>query len=122
MKKVLIVSLSLSLVFYSCASTGFLMAKPKVTMYQTAYPPKNENDPIDIYQSQKPDKKYIEIAIITCNDTNDKWNLQQIQKKAREIGADGVILIVKAGSYGVGNSTFMISEDYGITAIVIRYR
>ncbi len=109
-----------------CASTGFLMAKPKVTMFKDPYPPKSKSATIDIYMTTKPTQEYVEFARITVGDTNDKWCLEQITKKAREIGADGVIIIGKAGSYGVGvpigNSAYVVSEDYGMTAIAIKYK
>ncbi len=41
--------------------------------------------------TNKPAVEYIEFAQITCKDTNDKWSLEQITKKAREIGADAII-------------------------------
>jgi hypothetical protein len=116
----------LMLHLFGCASTGFLMAKPKVTMFGNAYPPKNNNATIDIYITAKPTQEYIEFARITIGDTNDKWCLEQITKKAREIGADAVIIIGKAGSHGVGipigYSAYVVSEEYGMTAIAIKYK
>lgn len=123
----LILTVSLLLTFTQCASTGFLMAKPKATMFgNVSYPPKGETAIIDIYMTVMPTQEYIEFAKITCGDTNDKWCLEQIQKKSREIGADGVIIIGKSGSYGVGipmgYSTYVVSEEYGMTAIAIKYK
>ena len=50
----------------------------------------------------------------------------EVLKKAREIGADGIILVGNAGSSGIGvplgYSTYVLSEDYGITAIAIKYK
>lgn len=110
----------------SCASTGFLMAKAKVTLFGESYPAKTEDAKIDVYMTNKPTQEYIEFAQITCGDTNDKWSLEQITKKAREIGADGIILIGKAGSTGVGvpmgNSTYVVSEQYGMKAVAIKYK
>jgi hypothetical protein len=109
-----------------CASTGFLMAKPKVTLFGETYTPKNEEAKIDVYITNNPTQEYIEFARITCKDTNDKWSLEQITKKAREIGADGIIIVGKAGSTGVGIPmgylTYVVSEEYGMTAIAIRYK
>jgi len=117
---------SLMLLFFGCASTGFLMAKPKVTMFGNAYPPKSENATIDVYMTTKPTQEYIEFARITIGDTNEKWCIEQITKKAREIGADAVIIIGKAGSYGVGiplgYSAYVVSEEYGMTAVAIKYK
>ncbi len=112
--------------FSSCASNGFLMAKAKVTLFDDSYPPKKEDAKIDIYMTNKPIQKYIEIAHITCADTNDKWSLEQITKKSREIGADGIIIVGKAGSSGVGvpigTSTYVVNEEYGMTAVAIVYK
>jgi len=127
MKQILILSALLSLLFCSCASNGFLMAKAKVNLYETTYSAKDENTHIDIYRTQKPEIKYIEIGEITCADTNDDWALKQILIKAREIGADGIVILGKAGTYGVGVPVGDImvysgSESYGITAIAIKYK
>jgi hypothetical protein len=114
------------LLFPGCASTGFLMAKAKVTLFSDAYTAKDETAKIDVYMTNKPTQQYLEFAQITCRDTNDKWSLEQITKKAREIGADGIIIIGKAGSSGVGipmgSSTYVVSEEYGMTAIAIKYK
>jgi hypothetical protein len=112
--------------FTRCASTGFLMAKAKVTLLAETYPPKFAETKIDIFITNKPPQNYIEFARITCKDTNDKWNMEQVLKKAREIGADGIMLVGKAGSSGIGvplgYSTYVLSEEYGITAIAIKYK
>ncbi len=114
------------LLFSRCASTGFLMAKAEVTLFGDSYPQKNEDAKVDVYITNKPTQEYIEFAQITCGDTNDKWSLEQIIKKAREIGADGIIIIGKAGSSGVGipmgTSTYVVSEEYGMTAVAIKYK
>jgi len=89
---------------------------------------------IDIYYTNTPDKKYEEIAIIKVGDTDDDWSLKQIKIKAREIGADGAIIIDRTGSYvsvtgmGTGTDSFSTSsgigagESYGLEAIAIRYK
>lgn len=116
----------LMLLFPGCASTGFLMAKPKVNLFGNTYPEKDVGATIDVYITNKPTQEYVEFAQITCNDSNDKWNLEQILKKAREIGADAVIIIGKAGSAGVGiptgYSTYVVSEGYGMTVVAIKYK
>lgn len=116
----------LTSLFSGCASTGFLMAKPKVTLFGETFPPKDEGATIDVFMTNKPSQEYLEFAQITVKDTSDKWSLDQIKKKAREIGADGVIIIGKAGSYGVGIpmglTTYVENEEYGMTAIAIRYK
>jgi len=110
----------------SCASTGFLMAKPNVTMYTRAYPPKAMGAPIDVYQIAMPDREYIEIAKISCGDTDDNWNMKQILKKARDIGADGIIIVGRTGSVAVavpvGKMAYAVDQGYGITAIAIVYK
>ena len=114
------------LLINSCASTGFLMSKPKMVMFAKAYPPKKMNESIDVYQTTMPDKGYIEIAKISCNDTSDKWNLKQILIKAREIGADGIIIMGTDKSYAgmvpVGKMMIAVKSDYGIVAIAIVYK
>lgn len=115
-----------ALIISSCASTGFLMAKAHVTLFGETYPAKSEDAKIDVYMTNKPTQEYIEFAQITCRDTNDNWSLEQITKKAREIGADGIFIIGKAGTSGVGipmgTSTYVVSQDYGMTAVAIKYK
>ncbi len=76
--------------------------------------------------TNKPTQGYVELGQITCRDTNDKWSLKQITKKAREIGADGILIIGKSGTSGVGipmgTSTYVVSAEYGMTAIAIKYK
>ena len=76
--------------------------------------------------TNKPTQEYEEFAQITFGDTNDKWSLEQITKKAREIGSDGINIIGKAGTSGVGipmgTSTYVVSEEYGMTAVAIKYK
>jgi hypothetical protein len=128
MKKTVFVFCLLSslILMTRCASTGFLMAKPKVTLFGETYQTKDEGTKIDVFITNKPTQEYVEFAQITINDTNDKWSLEQITKKAHEIGADGIIIIGKAGSTGVGipmgYSTYVVSEEYGMTAIAIKYK
>lgn len=90
----------LTIFLSSCSSTGFLMAKPEVLKYGQLFPVKDETEQIDIYSALLPTKEYIEIAQITCKDTEDDWNLKQILIKAREIGADGIIILGTAGNAG----------------------
>jgi len=101
-----------------CASTGFLMASPKVTLFSTAYPPKPPDSTIDVYRASRPQRDFIELAEISCGDTDDDWNMRQIMLKAREIGADGVIILGQSGSYGlgvpIGNMVCATQQGYGI--------
>jgi hypothetical protein len=115
-----------TLLLTNCASTGFLMAKARVTLFAEAYPPRVPGAQIDVFITTKPTQEYVEFAQITCQDTNEQWVLDQIRKKAREIGADGIIIVGKAGTEGVGipigNITYIVSEEYGKTAIAIKYK
>jgi hypothetical protein len=110
----------------ACASTGFLMAKPKVTLFGPMYPPKDSTAAIEVFQSQKPDRPYQEIARIEVGDTDDNWSMKQILIKAREIGADAVIIVGRSGVQGVGvpagSAVYAVSEAYGMVAIAIRYK
>ncbi|NEX12202.1 MAG: hypothetical protein C1942_05820 [Prosthecochloris sp.] len=93
-----------------CASTGFLMAKPEVMMLGEAGPSKSPTDKIDIYYTKKPESNYAEIAKISVGDTDDDWCIKQIKLKAKELGADGAIIIGRVGSYGMatGNNTMLL--------------
>lgn len=110
----------------SCQSTGFLMARANVTMINEPYPAKSENANIEVYVTKIPSEPYIELAQITCDDTEDDWNLKQIKIKAREIGADGIIILGKSTSSTVGvpigNIYYMASEEYGMKAIAFKYK
>lgn len=109
-----------------CASTGFLMAKPKVVLYGPPLPAKPANAPIEVFQSQKPERPYQEIAKIEVGDTDDNWSMAQILKKAREIGADGVLITGRSGNYGVGvpvgTAVYAATEAYGLVAIAFKYK
>jgi hypothetical protein len=114
---------SFLLIFISgCASTGFLMAKPEVTMFGNAYSPKSEEAKIDVYITSLPTTEYVEFAQISCADSEDTWNMEQILKEARKIGADGIIVTGKTGAFAVGGATYAASRQYGITAIAIKYK
>ncbi len=125
MKKIFLL-FTTAFLFISCQSTGFLMAKAKVTMINEAYPSKDENANIEVYITNTPSDPYIEIAQITCDDTEDDWCLKQIKIKAREIGADGIIILGRSASGGVGvpigNMYYVSSEEYGMKAIAFKYK
>lgn len=114
------------LMFGACASTGFLMARPKVTMFGPAYPARDSGAVVEVFQSRLPDRPYTEIARIEVGDTDDNWSMRQILLKAREIGADAVIITGRVGSYAtavpVGQTSIAVGEGYGLAAIAIRYR
>jgi hypothetical protein len=125
MKHTLIVML-LPLFLSSCASTGFLMAKARVSLYREAYPAKDKNAQIDIYRTLRPEQEYIEIGEISCRDTNNDWALKQTLIKAREIGADGIIILGQAGTSSVGVpvgdlTVYSDAGGYGVRAVAIKY-
>ena len=109
-----------------CASTGFLMAKPVVTLFGQTYPAKASDAEVDVFFTTRPDREYTEIAQITCADTDESWSMKQILLKAREIGADAVIVIGRTGIYGasvpIGTVAYASSKGYGISAIAIIYK
>ena len=142
MKKMLFNAM-LSLFSLLVISTLFGCAGVKVIPFGSIYPPKSADAKIDIFQTKQPDKKYIEIARIECGDTSDDWNMKQILLKAREMGADGIIIIGRVGSYSMmpmygmtsgvvsgSNNSFSAfgsgfgisaGRGYGLVAIAIKY-
>ena len=104
------------------------MAQPEVMMLGETSAPKSPTEQIDIFYTKLPDRSYEEIAKIEVGDTDDNWNLEQIKIKAREIGADGAIIIGRVGSYsydtGIGttNVSIGVGEGYGLVAIAIKYK
>ena len=48
-----------ALIISGCASTGFLMAKAKVTLFGESYPAKSEDAKIDVYMTNKPIQEYV---------------------------------------------------------------
>jgi hypothetical protein len=112
----------------SCTATGLLKPKqkPRVAMFTDSYASKELDAHIDVYQTTKPGRKYIEIAKISCNDSSDSWNMKQILIKAREIGADGIIIVRRVSSAGgvvpVEKVPAEADEAYGIVAIAIVYK
>lgn len=126
-----------------CLVTLFGCASTKVVYFGSIYPQKSADAKIDIFQTKQPDKKYIEIARIECGDTSDDWNMKQILLKAREMGADGIIIIGRVGSYSMmpmygmtsgvvfgSNNSFSVfgsgfgmsaGQGYGLVAVAIKY-
>lgn len=87
---------------------------------------KAKNAKIDIYRALKPKSKYSETGELTCPDTDEAWVLKQVLIKAREIGADGIIIFGGAGDYGVGvpvGGTIVqsASKSDDIRAVAIKY-
>lgn len=106
----------------ACASNGFLMAKPEVSLFGPTYPARDVSVPIEVFQSRMPDRPYTDIARIEVADTDDSWSMSQILKTAREIGADAVIVSGRSGSYAVGSSTYVAAKNYGLVAIAIKFK
>ena len=102
------------------------MSKAVVVLYGQTYPAKIDSVQIDVYRSIKPSKAYLEVGEISCRDTNKEWALNQLKIKAREIGADGLIIIgpggKSSGGYIVGNTVVTSNDSYGYNAIAIRYK
>lgn len=100
-------------------------ASPQVTMFGNfSYRPTAN---IDVYQTKKPTQEYIEIAKISCGDSDDDWNLKEIKRKAMEIGADAIIIIgrsgVTLGSIPMSkNYTYTYTSEYRLVAIAIKYK
>ena len=102
------------------------MSKAVVVLYGQPYPTRIDSVQIDVYRSIKPSKAYIEVGEISCRDTNKEWALNQLKIKAREIGADGLIILgpgtTTSGGYVVGNVVVSSIESHGYNAIAIRYK
>lgn len=115
-----------STVLFGCASNGFLMAKPRMVIYGTTYPAKDVNTPVEIYRTQRPNRPYIEIGEISCNDTNDEYALNQILMKARSIGADAIIILGSASTTAsgvpIGGVIYSSTQQYGFKAVAIKYQ
>jgi hypothetical protein len=95
-----------------CAST-------KLTMYQGPFPAKEAADVVDIFYSSKPDKPYTMVGEITCSAASDTERINKIVSAAREIGADGVIIVgalpaavLKAGGDAAGERTRALAIKY----------
>lgn len=101
--------------FTSCAT-------PNIIMYHKPYPPKSINDNIDIFHTSIPNREYVEIAQITCNDTDENWNISQIKIKAKELGADALIIVGKSDVYTDYIGYCAVSTPIGIKAIAIKYK
>lgn len=99
-------------------------ASAKVTMFGTfSYAPTTS---VDVYHTTKPERSYVELAQISCGDTDDDWNLNQIKAKAMAIGADAIIIVGKSGSTAgavpIGKTFYAFSQEYGLVAIAVKYK
>ena len=110
------------LLFYGCATSS------RVIMFgNTTYPEREANATIDVYVTASPTKEYMELAKITCTNSGQE-GMQQLQKEARKIGADAVIITGSQRSQTTVNSTMYgtaygsVTKECGITAIAIKYK
>lgn len=117
MKKGLI-GLICSVLLVGCAS---MMAKPEFTQYTTkTFTPKAITDDIEMY-STPPKKDYIELGMIVCRDSSKEWNLKQVKTKAREIGADAIIILHNE-SMTTAEIIAGVKREVGIKAIAIKFK
>jgi len=74
--------------FISCASTPVIYHP----LSDTHYPRTTD---VDVYKKEKPTKEYIEIGKIEIKDKAEKESkmYELAIKKAKEVGADGIVLI-----------------------------
>jgi hypothetical protein len=109
-----------------CASSGFLNPRPSVTLYGPALPSRDKGAEVEMFQTQRPERPYSEIARIETTHGDDAWGMKQILAKARELGADGVIVVGstrKAVEQVPGAAQNMtVVRPYGISAIALRFR
>jgi hypothetical protein len=109
-----------------CASSGFLKPGPSVTVYGPALPARDKAAEVEVYQTQAPERPYSEIARIETTHGDDAWGMKQILVKARELGADGVIVLgstrKSVEQVPVEGQNMSIAKQYGISAIAIRFR
>ncbi|MCB4790470.1 MAG: hypothetical protein LHV68_01130 [Elusimicrobia bacterium] len=78
---------------------------------------------IEVYSASNTNFDYIEICEIEVNDGSDITNMRKAKEKAREVGADAII-IKKNISKGINKSVkYSISsaQDSGLKAIAIKY-
>jgi hypothetical protein len=118
MKNIVLVS---ALLFSGC------MATPRVLMLNQPFSAKNATANIEIYSNSFPDKPFTEIAQISCDDTSEEYCLNQLKIKAREIGADAIILkdkkIKSSGiTYVAPGNAVETSFESGMIGIAIRYK
>jgi|694.fasta_scaffold52127_3 hypothetical protein len=105
-----------------CANVWYLDNKAKVTVLSQTYPPRDQDALIDVYVTSLPVKGYIEFAQIRANSVNDDRNIKEIRNAARQIGADGIILLKRNTTYSVENANIAENRSYGYTAIAIKYK
>ena len=96
-----------------------------MVVYGTTYPAKDVDTPVEIYRTQRPNRPYVEIGEISCNNTNDEYALNQILMKARSIGADAIIILgsasTSASGVPIGSVIYSSTQQYGFKAVAIKY-
>jgi len=116
---------AIPLVVLLAASSG-CMAVPKVVRFGPAFESRSPNAPVEVFQTRAPDRPYIEVASISVGDTDEEYCMEQVLLKAREVGADAVIIKGKVGTTSVavpvGGLAYAVGSDYGLSSIAIRYK
>ena len=115
----------------SCATTNVIMLQDNYVATPST------NSPEILYNF--PSGEYTQIAKITYDDevwgsaTNEKENIQKIKTKAKELGADAVIILGTNKTWDTGSNTYSNGYGYlytvqnpqvnsGIQAIAIKYK
>lgn len=106
-----LVLLFIPLFFLGCATT--------MTVYRQGFPAKDKNAEIEIYDTKTPTRDYIEIARID----NSEGSVKAILEKARQIGADAVIISYYTKQSGsVYKGTGYIGTSKVISGVAIKYK
>ena len=115
----------LPVVLLLAASPG-CMAAPKVVRFGPTFESRSPNAPVEVFQTRLPDRPYIEVASISVGDTDEEYCMEQTLLKAREVGADAVILKGRVGTTAVavpvGGVAYAVGNEYGLSAIAIRFK
>ncbi len=69
-------------------------------MNQAHLPAKAETAPIDIFVTNKPERPYREVGLVRTDGQNPKNIIAFLEKGARQVGGDGVIVTGTAGAGG----------------------
>lgn len=91
MKKILLCFYLLLL--FSCAAS--VTYQPIIS---DTYPP---TEKVDVYKEQKPERDFIQLGmILVSSEGSEKLMLQKAIKKAKEVGADGIIVAERIDDTG----------------------
>lgn len=117
MKKIVFV-LMFFIMVTGCAS---MMAKAVFSPSTTqTYAPKSDVSQIEVLHIA-PNRNYVEIGLISCKDTSEKRNMTQVKEKAREVGADAIIILQNI-HLSTAEIIAGVTKDAGIKAIAIKYK